>query len=102
VHSEDVDLIDIVEASAGRRTTIHFSRWVPEHRKCAATLSLSATRLAISVLRSVKASRKGPAQRRAGTRKLARSYLAQCVQVAGIDRVLHQTPDKRLVLFGRH
>jgi hypothetical protein len=44
----------------------------------------------------------GPGPAACRHRKLARSYLAQCVQVAGIDRVLHQTPDKRLVLFGRH
>jgi 3-deoxy-7-phosphoheptulonate synthase len=52
-------------SAAGRRMTIHSPMWVLEHRKCAATISPSATRSTFSIWKSGKEPRKGPTQRRA-------------------------------------
>src|SRR3981189_2701560 len=64
-HPEDVDLIDIGEAAAGWRVTHPFPQVGPGTPEMRSTFSPSATRSAISIVKSGKESRKGLTQRRA-------------------------------------
>ena len=99
-HAEDVDLIDILEAPAGRRMTHPFPQVGPgaaEMRGHFVVVGDQADDLHLEVGEGVAEGR-DPVPCHCG--ELTFGYLVQHVRVAGIDRLLNQALDQLLVLAG--